>query len=262
MSRSQSQLDLAEPSNIVFHDDWIIILEIQADIRAQRCALGEEHQILEHEVALDDLICCLRLGNTILPFTENGLLLSIVTTAPERQFLCRRLDLYQLSERMHIPDNLLEVRGWHGDDTGELHGRNLDGIDIDLDELQAEPGDTLLLTIQDLYPELGGVLLIHEEHNAFIVGDRLDELEEVDHVDPEHMLLGTVVLIKAVRIQAEVDQNRMGSIHRHDLHPLTVELDVGIREDILDGFYQGAKRGGFDGADAKQVVGVHSTAAS
>ena len=163
---------------------------------------------------------------------------------------------------MHIPDNLLEVRGWHGDDTGELDGRNLDGIDIDLDELQTEPGNTLLLTIQDLYPELRGVLLVHEEHHAFIVGDRLDELEEVDHVDAEHVLLGTVVLIEAVRIQTEVDQDGVGAVHRHDLHTLTVELDIGIREDILDGFNEGAKGGGFDGADAKQVVGVHSTAAS
>ena len=84
MSRSQGQLDLAEPSNIVFHDDWIIILEIQADIGAQGGALGEEHQILEHEVALDDLIRCLRLSNTVLSLTEDGLLLSIVTAAPER----------------------------------------------------------------------------------------------------------------------------------------------------------------------------------
>ena len=76
------------------------------------------------------------------------------------------------------------------------------------------------------------------------------------------MLLGAVILIKAVRIQAEVDQDSMGAIHRHDLHALTVELDVGVREDILDGFDEGAKGGGLDGADAKQVVGIHSTAAS
>lgn len=262
MSWSQSQLDLTEPSNIVFHDDWIIILEIQADIRAQRCALGEEYQILEHEVALDDLIRRLCLRDSILPLTEDGFLLGVVTTAPERQFLCSRLNFHQLSECVHVPDDLLEIRGWHRDDARELNGRDLDGIDVDLYQLQTEPGDTLLLAIQDLYPELRGVLLIHEEHDAFIVGDGLDELEEVDHVDPEHVLLGAVILVKAVRIQAEVDQDGVGAVHRHDLHTLTVELDVGIREDILDGFDEGAKGGGLDGADAKQVVGVHSTAAS
>jgi len=163
---------------------------------------------------------------------------------------------------MHIPDDLLEVCGWHRDDAGEFDGRDLDGIDVDLNELQTEPGDTLLLAIQDLDPKLCGIFLVHEEHDAFIVGDRLDELEEVDHVDPEHVLLGAVVLVEAVGIQAEVDQDGVGAIHCHDLHALTVELDVGIREDILDGFDEGAKGGGLDGADAKQVVGIHSTAAS
>ena len=52
----------------------------------------------------------------------------------------------------------------------------------------------------------------------------------------------------------------MGAVHRHDLHALAVELDVGICEDILDGFDERAKGGGLDGADAKQSVGVHSTA--
>ena len=262
MSRGQSQLDLAEPSNIVFHDDWIIILEIQADIGAQRRALGEEHQILEHEVALDDLIGCLGLCDSVLSLAEDGLLLGVVTTAPKRQFLRRRLDLHQLSKCMHVPDDLLEVRRWHRDYAGEFNGRDLDGINVDLDQLQAEPGNTLLLSIQDLYPELRGILLVHEEHDAFIVGDRLDELEEVDHVDAEHVLLRTVVLVEAVRIQSEVHQDGVGAIHCHDLHALTVELDVGIREDILDGFDEGAKGGGLDGADAKQVVGIHSTAAS
>ena len=262
MSRSQGQLDLTEPRNIVFHDDWIIILEIQADIRAQRRALGEEHEILEHEVALYDLIRRLCLCDPVLPLAEDRLLLRIVAAAPEGQFVSCRLNLHQFSECMHVPDDLLKVRRWHRDDAGELHGRDLDGIDVDLDQLQTEPGNTLLLTIQDLYPELRSVLLVHEEHHAFIVGDRLDELEEVDHVDPEHMLLGTMVLIEAVGIQAEVDQDGVGAVHRHDLHPLTIELDIGIREDILDGFDEGAKGGGFDGADAKQVVGVHSTAVS
>jgi len=163
---------------------------------------------------------------------------------------------------MHIPDDLLEIRGWHGDDTGELYGRDLDGVDVDLNELQTEPGNTLLLAIQDLDPELRGVLLVHEEHNALIIGDSLNEFEEVDHVDTEHVLLGTVILVEAIGIQTEVHQDGVSAIHSHDLHALTVELDVGVRQDILDGFDQGAKGGGFDGADTKQGVGVHSTAAS
>ena len=106
---------------------------------------------------------------------------------------------------MHVPDDLLELRGGHRDDAGEFDGRDLDGIDIDLDQLQTEPGNTLLLAIQDLDPELRGVLLVHEEYDALIVGNGLDELEQVDHVDPEHVLLGAVVLVEAIGIEPEVN---------------------------------------------------------
>lgn len=54
----------------------------------------------------------------------------------------------------------------------------------------------------------------------------------------------------------------MGAVHCHDLHALAIELDVGIREDILDGFDERAKRSGLDGADAKEGVGIHSYAPS
>ena len=106
---------------------------------------------------------------------------------------------------MHVPDDLLELRGGHRDDAGELHRGNLDRNHVDLDQLEAEPGNTLLLAIQDLDPELRGVLLVHEEYDALIVGNGLDELEQVDHVDPEHVLLGAVVLVEAIGIEPEVN---------------------------------------------------------
>lgn len=163
---------------------------------------------------------------------------------------------------MHIPDDLLELRGGHRDDAGELHRGNLDGNHIDLNELETEPGDTLLLAIQDLDPKLRGILLVHKEHDTLVVGNCLDELEEVDHVNAEHMLLGAVILVETIGIEAEVNQDRVGTVHCHDLHALTVELNVGIRKNILDGFDERAKRGGLDGADAKEGVGIHSYAPS
>ena len=262
MSWSQRQLDFPEPRHIILHNDRIIILEIETDIRTERCTLGEEHKILEHEISLDDLVGRLRLGNPVLPLTENCLLLGVVATTPEGQLLGRGLNLYELTQCVHIPDDLLELRGGHRDDAGELHRRDLDRDYIDLNKLETEPGDTLLLAIQDLDPELRGILLVHKEHDTLVVGNRLDKLEEVDHIDAEHMLLGAMILVEAIGIQAEMDQNRVGAIHRHDLHTLTVELDVGIREDILNGFDESAKGGSLDGADAKEGVGIHSTAPS
>lgn len=205
MSRSQCQLDLPESRHIILHNDRIIILEIEADIRTERCALGEEHQILEHEISLDDLVGRLRLGDAVLSLTENRFLLRIVAATAEGELLGRRLDLHELTERVHIPDDLLELRGGHRDDAGELHRRNLDGNYVDLNELEAEPGDTLLLAIQDLDPELRSILLIHEEHDTLVVGNCLDKLEEVNHVDAEHVFLGAVILVEAICIEAEVD---------------------------------------------------------
>ncbi len=262
MSWRQCQLDLSEPCHVVLHNDRIIVLEVEADIGTERRALGEEDEILEHEIPLDDLIGRLRLGDSVLTLTKNRFLFRIVAATPERQFLGCRLDLHELAQGVHIPDNLLELGGGHRDDAGELYRRNLDRNDIDLDQLETEPGDTLLLAVQDLDPELCGVLLVHKEHDTLIVRNRLDELEEVDHIDAEHMLLGAVILVEAIGIQAKVNQDRVGPVHRHDFHPLTVELNVGIREDILDGFNQRAKRSGLDGADAKEGVGIHSYAPS
>jgi len=76
------------------------------------------------------------------------------------------------------------------------------------------------------------------------------------------VLLGAVILVEAIGIQPEVDQDGVGAVHCHDLHTLTVELNIGIRKDILDGFDERAKRGGLDGADAKEGIGIHSTAPS
>lgn len=87
MSRCQCQLDLSETRHIILHNDRIIVLEVEADIGTERCALGEEHQILEHEISLDDLVGRLRLGNSVLTLTENCLLLGIVAATPEGKLL-------------------------------------------------------------------------------------------------------------------------------------------------------------------------------
>ena len=162
---------------------------------------------------------------------------------------------------MHITDDLLEVRGGHRDDARELHRRDGERIDIQLNQIEREMRDHLLLTVQDLNAQLGGVRLLHVEHDALIVGHRLHELEQIDHVDAEHVLLWAVELIKAIALEAEVHQNRVRAVHCHDLHAGTVKLQIGIRQDILDGFNQRPEGCGLDGADAEEhvCVRVHST---
>lgn len=105
---------------------------------------------------------------------------------------------------MHIANNLLKIRGGHGDDTRELNGWNRDGLDIQLNQIQCEPCGHLLLAIQDFEAQLRSVLLVHEKDDALVVRNGLDELEEVNHVDAENILLGAVELIEPVGLETQV----------------------------------------------------------
>ena len=52
------------------------------------------------------------------------------------------------------------------------------------------------------------------------------------------MLGGAEVVLKAVGMESEIDKHRMGLIHRHDLQSLAIELQVGLRKDLLEGLNQ------------------------
>ena len=153
---------------------------------------------------------------------------------------------------MHITNDLLEIRRGHRDDTGEFDRRNLNRPDIELNQIQRVIRHHLLLPIHDLNPELRGVRLPHEQNDAFIVAHRLYELEEVDHVHTEDMLLGAVELVKAVGLEPEMYQDRMGAIHRHDLETRAVEFNIGIGENVFNSLDKGPEGSGFNGADPEE----------
>ena len=52
------------------------------------------------------------------------------------------------------------------------------------------------------------------------------------------MLGGAVVVLEAVSVETEIDEYRMGLVHRHDLEALAIELQVGLRKDLLEGLNQ------------------------
>ena len=215
--------------------------------------------MLQKEIALDDVRCRLGLCQTILTDAEDGFLFGIVALTPEYELLARRLNLHHLTEAMHIPNNLLEIRRWHRNNTLELDRGNGNGSDIQLNEIQGEMGDHLLLTIHDFDSELRGVRLPHEQNDALIVAHRLHEFVEVNHVQAQNVLLGAVELVKAVGLETQMNENRVRAVHRHDFEARAVEFQVGVRQDILDGFDEGPKRSGFDSADAeKHVRRLHS----
>ena len=191
--------------------------------------------MLQEKVTLHDFRSRLGCCRPVLANIEGRLLLCIIALAAEDELLRRILNLHHLAQRVHVANNLLKVRGGHGNDTRELHGRNRDGLDIQLNQIQREPRGHLLLAIQDFETQLRGVLLVHEENDALVVRNRLDELEEVNHVNPEDVLLGAVELIEAVGLETQMDQNRVSTVHRHDFETRTVKLDIGIRQNVLNG---------------------------
>jgi hypothetical protein len=259
-SRSQRQLDITQARHIVLYDDGIIIQQVQVNFRAQRRALGEQNQILEEELALEDICTAGNLCETILPLGENCLLLGIVALATECELLRGRTNIYHLTQPMHVTDNLLEIDGRHGDDTRELHRWDIDGLDIELNQVQREVRDHLLLAIQNLYTELRSIRLLHKEHDTLTIRHGLHELEEVNHVHTDDVLLRAVELIETVGLQTQMHQNRMSAIHGHDFNTRAVDFDVCICQNILNSFNQCAKGGGLDSADAEEVLRViHST---
>jgi len=57
-----------------------------------------------------------------------------------------------------------------------------------------------------------------------------------------------------------MNENRVGSVHRHDLDASTVDFKIGFRQDIFNGFRQCPEGCCLDSPDAKeQVGGIHST---
>jgi hypothetical protein len=257
--RCQRQLNFTQTRHIVFNQDRVVILQIQRDVRTQARALGEQHQMLQIEVALNNLRARLRLCEATRTNTEHRLLFGVVALTAEHQLRTRRLNLHNLAESMHVAHDLLEVRGGHCQNTGELDRWNVDGIHIQLNQIQMETGHHLLVTILNLDAQLCRVRLLHVEHNALVVAHGLHELEEVDHVDAEHMALGTVELIEAIGAQTQMDQNGVGAIHGHNLQPGAVNLEIRIRQNVFDRLGECAERGGLHCADTEQQVGsIHS----
>jgi len=215
--------------------------------------------VLQEEVALNDLRDGLRLRESVLTDAEDRLLVRVIPLTPEHKFLAGRLDLHDLAQRVHVANDLLEIRGGHGNDARKLDRGDRDVSDIHLNEIEIELCHHLFLTVHDLDTELGGVVLAHVQNDALVVTHRLHELEEVDHVDADDLFLGAVELVEAIGLETEVDQDRVSAVHRHDLESRAVDFEIGFCQDIFDGFHQSSEGGGLDGADPEEHVGgVHS----
>ena len=84
------------------------------------------------------------------------------------------------------------------DDAGEVERRNLDVLYIGVEELEEVVGCGGLLTVLHANSKLIRIGRREVESERVIITHRLDELEEVNHVDTENMLCRAEVVLKAV----------------------------------------------------------------
>ena len=136
----QDQLHLTQIRYRVAQDERIVILQIEFNGRTEACALCKEYKVLQLENALNNFTGARRLLHLhcAIVLCNYGLLFSEVTNTLEGKVRARRGNLHVefLTERIHITADLLNIRRWHVNDTGEIQTGNLDVLDIGVEQLQ------------------------------------------------------------------------------------------------------------------------------
>ena len=195
----------------------------------------------------------------VILLRDDSLLLREITHTLEDEVGAAARDLHVklLTQRIHVAADLLEVLARHVDDAREVEVGDLDVLHIRVKELQEVVRDRGLLRVLHTNAELVGIGRGQIEREVVVVAHGLDELEQVDHVHTEDVLGGAEVGLKAIRVKAEIDEDRVGLIHGHHLDALGVKLQVGLRQNLLEGLNERAKGTGLDGLDLKQIaVGI------
>ena len=135
---SKDELHLTKVGHSIAQDKREVILQVQLNILAQICTLREEHQMLQQEASLNNLICrldTLDLNRSII-LRNYSLLLRKITRAVEDQIATRRGNINLLTKHRHITTDFLEIGGRHMDDRREVEVRDLDILNIGVEKLQ------------------------------------------------------------------------------------------------------------------------------
>ena len=192
----------------------------------------------------------------VILLRNDGLLLRKIAHALEDEIRATAGDLnvQLLTERIHVAADLLEVLARHVDDAREVEVRNLDVLYIRVKKLQEVVRDRGLLRVLHTDAELVRIGRGEIKRQVVIVAHGLDELEKIDHVDAEHVLGGAEVGLKAVRVEAEIDEHGVGLIYGHDLDALGIKLQIGLRKNLLQRLNERAKGTRLDRLDLKQIA--------
>lgn len=173
--------------------------------------------MLQLEDALNDLVARIPFHAHEAILTNDGLLIREVAQTLENQIARGAGYLHFLAQRRHVATDLLQVRARHMDDTRECQTRDLDILHIRVKKLEEVVLCRLLLGVLHCNAELVRVLGRQIKCQGLRVLQRLDQLEEIHHIDAENLLHGAVIVLKTVGVQTEVDEDCMALVHSDDL---------------------------------------------
>ena len=213
--------------------------------------------MLELENPLDDFIRLCRALNLHRSILRNHrLLFRKITQALEKQVSTTgsNLHLFTITEPIHITTDLLEIRGRHVDDARETETGNCDILNIRVKDLQEVIGRGRLVRVFHLDPKFVGILRGQIKGERIIVPHRLDELEQVNHINAEHMLLRAIILIETIRMETQVDQYSVRLIHRHNLDSRRIKFQVRLCKNFLQSLYKSSEGSRLDCFNLKEIA--------
>jgi len=183
----------------------------------------------------------LHIGSGILRY--DSLLLREIAHTLEHEIRAAagNLHIQLLPQRIHITADLLQIRARHMDDTGEVETRNLNVLHIRVEQLQEIVRDSGLLRVLHPNPQLIGIRRREIQSQGIIVPHCLDQLEKVNHIHPEHMLCRAVECLKPVRMQTQIHEHSMGLVNGHNLNALRIELQIRLRQNLLQRLNQSSE---------------------
>ncbi len=119
------------------------------------------------------------------------------------------------------------------DDGREIEIGDIDLLDIRVEQLEEIIGNRRLLRVFHTNAQLVGVGRRKIESQRIVVAHRLDEFEEIDHIHTQHILLRTVITLKAITVETEIDKNSVSLIYCHHLNALTIKFKIGFCQDLF-----------------------------
>ena len=111
--------------------------------------------------------------------------------------------------------------------------RKLNVLHIRIKQLHHPRIRRSLLRILCTNSQLVRVARRQEQGQTVIVGQRLDQLEQINHINTQNVLGGAIEILETVGVKTQIRQNGMGLIHINHLDPRRIKLQIRLGKNLL-----------------------------